>query len=449
MANGDISSGDLVKNLLISILILALILAVLPAIFYGIAFKNKRNTAITALIRNYKISSQDHDTFNTLEEIYLFCSYIPIRRVRVCENTDTAVDTDVEATNLYNKHLNEVYNIVEILTDLYDKCKIGGEKSKRDATDAIEREREKRELREHEEKLANQKEAGENNRFRSTMFLAWTSFIFYSLGPFLQHIGKAFAWVAEFAVKVIQIITPIIQALASNRVFVGFIILVILVSIIFGLLKPKDKAKAKKRRASGEEEDDPFGLKALYEEMMDTYEYYKDMINNFKLSSISGGLIPPEEENVADGEDGNGLVIKRKTINGKSYDNLSYIMLSDVFTEKEIEEYFGKGVKIDRGKYYNIYLPEEKFKSSMNAINWKVNDAAKQNEKVWRIDCEKLDTLNKKAVDGEPATPTFPAIPAFIKDGNKCVINARGLDRINKPPPDVDEDIQFKTEFIR
>lgn len=443
MANGDISSGDLVKNLLISILILALILAVLPAIFYGIAYSKKRTILNDALIRNYKISSQDHDTFNTLEEIYLFSSYIPIRRVRVCG------DKDVEATYLYNEHLKEVYDVVEILTDLYDKCKIEREKIKRDATDAILREKEKRELREHEEKLANQKEAAANSRFASAHFLNWFKFLAANLGPILVNIGKIFSWIAEFVVKVIQIITPIIQALASNRVFVGFIILVILVSIIFGLLKPKDKAKAKKRRASGEEEDDPFGLKALYEEMMDTYEYYRDMINNFKLSSISGGLIPAEEENDADGEDGNGLVIKRKTINGKSYDNLSYIMLADVFTEKEIEEYFGKGVKIDRGKYYNIYLPEEKFKSSMSAINWKVNDAVKQNEKVWRIDCEKLDTLNNKKIDGEPATPTFPAIPAFIKEGNKCVINARGLDRINKPPLDVDEDIQFKTEFIR
>ena len=443
MANGDISSGDLVKNLLISILILALILAVLPAIFYGIAYSKKRTILNDALIRNYKISSQDHDTFNTLEEIYLFSSYIPIRRVRVCG------DKDVEATYLYNEHLKEVYDVLEILTDLYDKCKIEREKIKRDATDAILREKEKRELREHEEKLANQKEAAANSRFASAHFLNWFKFLAANLGPILVNIGKIFSWIAEFAVKVIQIITPIIQALASNRVFVGFIILVIIISIILGLLKPKDKAKAKKRRASGEEDDDPFGLKALYEEMMDTYEYYRDMINNFKLPSMTGEVIQTDEEIAANRDDGNGLVIKRKTINGKSYDNLSYIMLSDVFTEKEIEEYFGKGVKIDRGKYYNIYLPEEKFKSSMNAINWKVNDAAKQNEKVWRIDCEKLDTLNKKAVDGEPATPTFPAIPAFIKEGNKCVINARGLDRINKPPPDVDEDIQFKTEFIR
>lgn len=443
MANGDIKYEILVKNFFLSMLILALILSVLPAIFYGIAFYNKKTISPEALIKIYKISSQDHDTFNTLEEIYLFCSYIPIRRVRVCD------DKDPIATQLYNEHLNEVYDVIELLTDLYNNCKIGGEKSKRDARDAIEREREKRELREHEEKLANQKEAGEDNRLGRTLFLGWFTLFISCILPVLSNIGKAFAWTAEMSLKIIQIITPLIVALLSNRVFVGFVILVFIISIIFGLLRPKDKVKSKKRRASGEEEDDPFGLKALYEEIMDTYEYYKDMINNFKLSSMTGGLLQTGEENADNEEDSNGLVIKRKTINGKSYDNLSYVMLSDIFTEMEIEEYFGKGVKIDRSKYYNIYLPEEKFRESMKTINWKVSDAAKQNEKVWRIDCEKLDTLNNKKIDGVPATPTSPAIPAFIKEGNKCVINARGLDKINKPPPDVEEDTVFKTEYIR
>jgi len=445
MANGDISSGELVKNFFLSMLILALILSVLPAIFYGIACRNKRQISPEALIKIYKISSQDPDTFNTLEEIYLFCSYIPIRRVRVCG------DPDEKETQHYNKHLNEVYDVIELLTDIYDKCKIGGEKSKRDAKDAIEREREKRELREHEEKLANQREAGEDNRLGRTLFLGWSALIISCIRPIVTNFGKAIAWVAEMSVKIVSMLMPLITALLSNRVFVGFVILVFIISIIFGLLRPKDKAKTKKRRASGEEDDDPLGLKALYEEIMDTYNYYKDMINNFKLSSMTGGLIQTGEENADEEDDSNGLVIKRKTINGKSYDNLSYIMLADdIFTDdKEIEEYFGKGAKIDRGKYYNIYLPEEKFKDSMKTIDWKISDAAKQNEKVWRIDCEKLDTLNNKMIDGVPATPTFPAIPAFIKEGNKCVINARGLDKINKPPPDVEEDIVFKTEYIR
>lgn len=444
MANGDISSGDLVKNFFLSMLILALILSVLPAIFYGIACRNKRNISNEALIKIYNISSQDHDTFNTLEEIYLFCSYIPIRRVRVCG------DKDLETTQLYNEHLNEVYNVKKILTDLYEKCKIGGEKSKRDAAEAIEREREKRELREHEEKLANQKEAGEDNRLGRTLFLGWFTLFISCILPVITNIGKAFTWACEFGLKIIHIITPLIVALFSNRVFVGFIILVFIISIIFGLLRPKDKKKGIKRRISGEkEEDDPFGLKALYEEIMDTYNYYKDMINNFKLSSMTGGLLQTGEENADNEDDSNGLVINRKTINGKSYDNLSYVMLSDVFTDNEIEAYFGKGTKIDRGKYYNIYLPNEKFKTNMNAIDWKVSDAAKKNEKVWRIDCEKLDTLNNKKIDGVAVTPTSPAIPAFIKEGNKCVINKSGLDKINKPPPNVDEVIQFKTEFIR
>jgi hypothetical protein len=86
-------------------------------------------------------------------------------------------------------------------------------------------------------------------------------------------------------------------------------------------------------------------------------------------------------------------------------------------------------------------VPDEKFKSDMPSIKWDIRDGAKQNEKVWRIDCDKLDTLVNK--DGTAGTA------AFVKEGNKCVINARGLDKINKPPSKIDEDIPFKTEFIR
>jgi hypothetical protein len=434
MANDDNEYGNLVKNFFVSMLILISMLTVLPLIFYGFASNKNKKAMNDTLIDNYEISSKDQDKFNTLEELYLFCTYIPIKRVRVCG------DSDEETTILYKKYLKEAGEVIALLKDLYEKSKIGGEKSMRDAKDAIAREKEKREQREHEEMLANQREAGANSRNDRKMFFAWVVFALTgAFGPFLSKIGVFVDTVIVRVMEFVKIFTPIIVALASNRVFVGFIILVIIISIIFGLLKPKDKAKSKKRRAAGSDEDDRFGLNALWEEIVDTYEYYRDMANNLKLSNMSGGLIQDGEEN-AENDEG-GLIIDRKTIKGKAYDNLSYVMLSDIFSEKEISEYYGKGAKIDRGRYYNIHLPDEKFKSDMPSIKWDIRDGAKQNEKVWRIDCDKIDTLANK--DGAGAGP------AFVKEGNKCVINARGLDKINKPPSKIDEDIPFKTEFIR
>jgi len=433
MANDDTGYDNLVKNFFVSMLILISMLTVLPLIFYGFASNKNKKAMNDTLIDNYEISSKDQDKFNTLEELYLFCTYIPIKRVRVCG------DSDEETTILYKKYLKEAGEVIALLKDLYEKSKIGGEKSMKDAKDAIAREKEKREQREHEEMLANQREAGANSRNDRKMFLAWVIFIVGgTLGPFLSKIGVFVDTVIVRVMEFVRIFTPIIVALASNRVFVGFIILVIIISIIFGLLKPKDKAKSKKRRVAGSE-DDRLGLNALWEEIVDTYEYYRDMANNLKLSSMSGGLIQDSEEN-AENDEG-GLIIDRKTIKGKSYDNLSYVMLSDIFSEKEISEYYGKGAKIDRGRYYNIHLPDEKFKNDMPSIKWDIRDGAKQNEKVWRIDCDKIDTLVNK--DGAGVGP------AFVKEGNKCVINARGLDKINKPPSNIDEDIPFKTEFIR
>jgi hypothetical protein len=344
---------------------------------------------------------------------------------------------------LYNKHLKEANDVLKLLNDLYEKIKIGGEKNKKDATDASNRAKELREQREHEEMLANQREAGANSRNNNKLWLGWIALIIAVIGPTMDRFGTFVNTVISRIFDVFRLLLPIITALASNRVFVGFIILVIIISIIFGLLKPKDKAKNKKRRAAGSEEDDRFGLNALWDEIMDTYEYYRDMMNNFKMSSMSGGLIQEDEENADNDE--SGVIINRKTLNGKSYDNLSYVMLSDIFNDNEIKEYYGKTAIIERGKYYNIHLPDEKFKNDMASIKWDIRDGAKQNEKVWRIDCEKLDTLTNKGVGASGAG----ALPAFIKEGNKCVINARGLDKFNKPTLEIDEDILLKTEYIR
>jgi hypothetical protein len=446
MANDDDNeNANLVKNFFVSMLILMSMLSVLPAIFYGFTVNSKGNTQNSELIEKYRISSEDLDIFNTFEELYLFCTYIPIRRVKICG------EDDPHSFFLYNKALKEASDVRKLLSTLYANSKLGGEKSKKDAADAIAREKERREQREHEEMLANQREAGENSRNNNKLFLGWIALIVAVLGPSMDRFFIFANAVLGRIMDAFRLLLPIITALASNRVFVGFIILVIIISIIFGLLKPKDKVKNKKKRGAGEDDDDRFSLNALWEEIVDTYEYYRDMMNNLKMSSMTGGLIADEEEN-AESDEKNGLVINRKTLDGKSYDNLSYVMLSDIFSKNEIKEYYGSSAVMENGRYYNIHLPDERFKKDMpSSVKWVVSDGAKQNEKVWRIDCEKLDTLNKKSLeDGSAPEAILPAIPAFIKKGDKCVINARGLDKINNPPPlETDEDIPFKTEYIR
>jgi hypothetical protein len=129
------------------------------------------------------------------------------------------------------------------------------------------------------------------------------------------------------------------------------------------------------------------------------------------------------------GDDNDTGLIDRVEIEGNSHDNLSYIMLSDVFAKDEILRYFGN-VSIDDNKYYNVLLPEERFKgntefSFMNE-KWKVmNRVENKNEKVWRIDCEKLDKVIRKDKEGKPIGGD---IPAFKSDSDgKCTINQKAL----------------------
>ena len=437
MANDDSENENLAKNLFIIIWVIMLIIMVLPSFAYAIATGSRRGIQNDKLIQKYEIDSKDHDKYNTFDEIYLFCSYILFRRVKICD------DADVQETVRYNKHLSEVYKVMNILNELSDKSREAAEKNKKDSLDAILREKEKRELREHEEQIASRKDAGENSRFEKNNFRLWFLIGIAYFGTFINKFAILFDRLSDKILQIINIFTPIIRALASNRVFVGFVILVIFIAIIFGLLKPKDEEKKKKENNLNS--PDVGGMSAIYKEIIDTYNYYRNMIRNFRLSDMSGGLLKNEEENIDD-NDKFGLIKNRKTVDGKLYDNLSYIMLSEVFNDNEIASYFGKGVKIDRGKYYNIYLPNEKFKENMSSIKWKISDAAKRNEKVWRIDCEQIATLQKN----DNGIYTDTKVPAFIKEKDKCVINVSGLDKINKPQVDLDaEEIPYKTEYIR
>lgn len=432
MSNNDDEYVKLIKNLFIVITIITLILITLPGLlyFYGNLLGKNKGIPNDSLIKIYKIDSEDVDNYNTLNEILLFCSYIPVRRINICD------DKNSERLNIYNKHLSEVSDIIEILKKIYEKSISDAEKNKAASAEAQTRAKEKREAREHEEHMTNTKEAGVNSRFERENFRMWFVILTENLGGFVTKFGIVINTLTDKILQIINIVTPILKALASNRVFIGFLVLVFIISIIFGLLKPKDKAKENKKKDASS--DDRFGFYSIYNEIMDTYNYYRNMINNFKISDMPGGVFKEEDKDSEN--DANGLVINRKKIDGKYYDNLSYVVLSDVFNKDEIVKYFGKDVNIEKDRYYNIYMPNERFKNDMPTIKWKVSDAEKNNEKVWRVDCEQIDKILKNGVDTNQ--------PAFISYDNKCIINKRVLEEINNPQKE-EENIHYTTEYIK
>ena len=116
-------------------------------------------------------------------------------------------------------------------------------------------------------------------------------------------------------------------------------------------------------------------------------------------------------------------------------------MLSEIFNGDEIKTYFGKNVSITNGKYYNVLLPEGRFKDpELSKIKWKViNRVENNNEKVWRIDCEQLDTIIKK--DGS-------TMPVFIGD-DTCAINLKGLQAYDESLKPKEKVAKRSTEYIK
>jgi hypothetical protein len=451
MGDGNIEYGKLIANLFIMILIITSVIIVLPSLSYIYNLMTGNNMDI----KQYNIEREDTDKFNTLNEIYLFCSYIPSKRTKVCDNKN-----DGENTN-YKNHQKEISNIIDILSKIKKNCKQIGEKLKETSNNDIKKEVDKRLAREQQDKMMkeknaieNMKENGENSRFSSKMYLEWGKVIIGIIGAtfnkftgFISELVSNGLKFSEVMIKILDVIKPLFSALLGNKVVMGFIILVFVIFIILGYLKTKDDADKRKSSSmpnlGGTGAVGGFSLSSIYEEIMDTLKYYSDMMKNFKFSDITGGLLQTDDNKEKDDDD-NGLIISRKKIDGKKYDNLSYIMLSDVFNDNDISEseYFGKGVKIENGKYYNIYLPEEKFKDIMPSIKWKVSGASRNSEKIWKIDCENMETIQKNGLDTKK--------PAFISSKGVCIINEGALDEANKSlQQEIETDIPYKTEYIK
>lgn len=432
-----------IENTISYVFVILIIILVIPLLPYIISVSSTvKNTGGAGsddadsnkhLIDAYGTVSKDLIIYNTLNELYLFCSYIPFRRVKIC-----TADTSNEDLIYYNKHLAEVFDTLALLQKNLDAAKVAIAKLKKDAFDTILVNKGAREKREHEEYLAKMTEYGANARHSSDNFRQWFVIIIDNMASFFKAVSQAIAFAADILIKIVNIIMPAIAALLRNPVFVGFLILVGLIFYILGLIKDtldKKKNANKPVDSSKESGDNNKGSKSytsIFQDIIDIFNYFKNMLMNFKMSGLFGTAVEVDDD---------AGKIDREQIGGGSYDNLSYIMLSEIFNGDEIKTYFGKNVSITNGKYYNVLLPEGRFKDpELSKIKWKViNRVENNNEKVWRIDCEQLDTIVKK--DGT-------TMPVFIGD-DTCVINQKGLLAYDKSMKPKEKVAKRSTEYIK
>lgn len=406
-------------------IIIAIILAI-PMLPYLISMymARKGGTANDEhLITAYDTQSKSLDIFNTFDEIYLFCTYILFRRVKVCDD-----DGSVEDTNIYNTHLSDVERTLGNVKRNLDGTIDAIVALKKVALAEIIANRKKREEREHTEYIENMKEYNANARHSSDNTRKWIVIIIENFRSFFVALFEGIAFAIKMIVEVVRLIVPAIAALLRNPVFVGFIILVWLIYFILGLIKEAlDKKKEKEAEANKEANKDEADVEgsnsylSFFKDIIDTYNYFMNMLKNFKMSST--GLFGNEgDANEAGQKD-------REEIKGKSFDNLTYIILSDVLAMDEIRQYFGVDVSIDNDKYYNVLLPEERFKkdTDMSLIKgkWKVMKRIENNkERVWRIDCDKLDKVVRRDRNGNAVGND---IPAYSDGDDKCSINQKAL----------------------
>ena len=170
------------------------------------------------------------------------------------------------------------------------------------------------------------------------------------------------------------------------------------------------------------------------------------MVNNFNLNDYTSNLLgnKVEESSGYYGSEEDGINIKRPQLNGKRYDNLSYFDLKK-FKIDNIND-GNQDIRTEENKYYNVYLPSEKFKDvdngvEVNKLPWNIY-ASSKTEKIWKLDCETIDYIVK---DGAKKS-------AFITDGDKCKINEVGLRDADLSGISGDDDILstiYTTEYIK
>lgn len=405
-------------NTFVTIIIIFAIIFALPLILYIYEkFFGKDNTTLIDDLRN-----KDIDRYNELSDIYLFCSYTPIQKLFLCKGETTGEQEQ-------RTHYEEIGRILDILQGKKSRIVADYTRIKTLSDGFINDNKVSRIKREFEEEQRLKKEAGENGRFYSNQFLRWIISIGSGLYNFLSLFIKIALGLGGFVVS-------ISAALAKNKVVTGFLIIVLIIVIALSVSKgsSKSSSNSKDGKDNNGASSSNIGLSptAIYNDLLDTYKYYSTMVKNVNVDFL--GTSTETEVNVDDEDYDETLY--RKITGGKRYDNLSYIQLSslDQTIQTEIKKIYK--IEIDTDKYYNIYLPSEKFNILQSDIEWKTSNNA-NNEKIWDIDCEAIGNQGSKNIN------------AFISNEGKCIINEAELKEADKLPDAPEVPTIYKTEYIK
>jgi hypothetical protein len=363
-----------------------------------------------------KFENKDVDRYNEISDIFLFCDYLPIKKFFLCN--DIANNTEQEAIS---NHKDNITRILEILKEKQSKIYADYTRIKTLSDTFINDNKVSRIKREFEEEQRLKKEAGEDARHNSSQLLKW-----------INSAGSAMFNFVKLAMMLLGFIVSFGSALAKNKVVTGFLIIVLVIIIALSLTKPTpSKSKDGKDNKGAISSNVGLSPTAIYNDILDTYKHYSEMVKNVNVDFL--GTTTETEVNVDDEDYDETLY--RKIRGGKRYDNLSYINLSlDPTIQTEIKKIYK--IEIDADKYYNIYLPSEKFGILQADIKWKTSNNA-NNEKIWDIDCE--------AIGNQGST----SIPAFISNEGKCIINEAELKKADKLPNAPEAPTIYKTEYIK
>jgi hypothetical protein len=442
---------DLLGNTIKAIIIILLIVYGIPSIVYLIISLRKglEGRKVETLLENFKINSSNKNTmiYNSLDdEYFLFCTYMPIKKLVFCDNGG---DNIMKIAN--EKDLEIVTKIFKIIKGIKEFCVNEYDRIKENSDEKISVNKAAREKREHEEELLRKKEEGENSRHDSTSRLEWIKTIISSIGSTIGLIVTSLFKGADIAAKIGATFMRIYEALAKNYVVMGFLILIFCIVVILSVLKYRSIDTTIKGGGSNYKPNNgiSFSPFSIYDDMLDTYSYYSKIANNFNVSDYTDNILGNNnDEN--NGYEDDSETIDRVQLYGGKYDNLSYLKLYD-FGITNIDDGSSKNnIKTEKDKYYNIYLPSEKFKDvsveQISSLSWNVYESSKK-EKIWKLDCESIDTI--VPIDGKRAS-----FPAFVTDGDKCIINRVGFNKLGEKDGSLATDSDkpstiFTTEYIK
>lgn len=445
--------ADLLSNTIIAIIIILLIIYGIPSIVYLIIsmFKGTDGRKVDTLLQNFQINSNNPATmnYNSLnDEYFLFCTYMPIKKLVFCDNGKN------EKIILENKEdLKNVTAIFKIIKGIKEFCDNEYIRIKKESDEKINVNKAAREEREHEEELLRKKEEGENSRHRLTVYIKMITSFLSGMFASMKLVIETIINLVKTGVSIGAIFGRIVDALAKNYVVMGFIILIIIIMVVLSFLKYSSIDNTTVNGGGNNYKPNngfSFSPFSIYNDLLDTYSYYSKIANNFNVfDSAKNMLGNSNDEN--DGYEDDTNTIDRDQLYGGKYDNLSYIKLNNLEIIN-INDGSKDNIKTEKDKYYNIYLPSEKFKDlneppPISSLSWNVYETSKK-EKIWKLDCESIDTIK---ADGNPANGK----PAFITNGDKCIINSVGFNTLGLNKNDAsttDSDtpsIRFSTEYIK